>query len=687
MISGGIINSRQLTTFWHRRISEAIFIVAISLVGLFAWGYFSGITPYNSNLVVPLLPAALAGTTAIITALLYFVTPVNRKSAAAAVSYILLIITLCALLYTTRGLESAFLALFVTSLPFGIFFGLAAAAASFIAIVALLLWEYFVINVYPSQLVALSVITFVPFLAGLLVWSKPAGSKNTETKEERSYKELANELSQVAGKAEVVINAITDGVLALDGQGTVQLINPAAQKLIGWGKHDAINLAYKSVLKLIDAKNSEVGDYEDPVSQVLTSNKSSKTDLLSIQTQSGKSFMASISVSPIGQLGNGVIVVFRDVTAEKSDERQRSEFISTASHEMRTPVASIEGYLGLALNPATAQIDLKARDFITKAHESAQHLGRLFQDLLDVSKADDGRLQNTPTVIDVVPFIHEIVQGLTPKAHEKGLRILYRPMPEGVVDENRRMNPVYYINADRDHLREVSNNLIENAIKYTPKGDVIVDVTGDTGHVVLSVTDTGIGIPREDQAHLFQKFYRVDNSDTRQIGGTGLGLYLCRRLVETMSGRIWVESEYKKGSTFSVELTRLDHDEATRLIEQASVLAEQRATEETAEAQRDAEAKQASQQAMMANATATFTPPPTPTPVAPQQIIIAPTPQPMGGTRAPMPRPTGPMASVINSVSRPQLTNTPLSSIEANPSRYIAERPAPGSTTIPPRQQ
>ncbi len=677
MISGGIINSRQLTTFWHRRISEAIFIVAISLVGLFAWSYFGGITSYNSNLVVPLIPGILAGITAIITALLYFVTPVNRKSTAAAASYVLLIITLCALLYTTRGLESAFLALFVASLPFGIFFGLLGAATSFIAIVGLLLWEYFVINVYPGQLVALSVITFVPFLAGLFVWSKPAGSKNTETKEERSYNELANELSQVAGKAEVVINAITDGVLALDGQGTVQLINPAAQKLIGWGKHDAINLGYKSVLKFIDAKNSEVSDYGDPVSQVLTSNKSAKTDLLNIQTQSGKSFMASLSVSPIGQLGNGVIVVFRDITAEKSDERQRSEFISTASHEMRTPVASIEGYLGLALNPTTAQIDLKARDFITKAHESAQHLGRLFQDLLDVSKADDGRLQNTPTVIDVVPFIHEIVQGLTPKAVEKGLRILYRPMPEGVVDENRRINPVYYINADRDHLREVSNNLIENAIKYTPKGDVIVDVTGDTGHVVLSITDTGIGIPREDQAHLFQKFYRVDNTDTRQIGGTGLGLYLCRRLVETMGGRIWVESEYKKGSTFSVELTRLDHDEATRLIEQASVVAEQRATEEAAEAERDAVAKQASQQAMMANATAAFTPPPALAPIAPQQIIVAPTPQPMGGTRAP----------VINPGARTQLTNTPLSSIEANPSRYIAERPAPGSTTIPPRQQ
>jgi PAS domain S-box-containing protein len=641
-----------------------------------------------------MIPGALAGFTAIVTALLYFFVPVNQKNTAALASYLLLVATLFTLLYTTHGLESAFLSLFVASLPFGIFFGLTGAAISFIAIVTLVVWEYFVVNIYPSQLIALSVIAFVPFLAGLFVWSKPAGTASTETKEERSYKELANELSQVAGKSEVVINAITDGVLALDGQGVIQLINPAAQELIGWGKHDAINLAYKSVLKIINAKNAEVTEQEDPVAQVLSINKAVKTDKFSIQTQSGKSFMAAISVSPVGQLGNGVIIVFRDVTAERSDERQRGEFISTASHEMRTPVAAIEGYLGLALNPATAQIDIKARDFITKAHESAQHLGRLFQDLLDVSKADDGRLQNTPTVIDVVPFIHEIVQGLTPKAIEKGLRILYRPMPDGIVEENRRINPVYYVNADRDHLREVSNNLIENAIKYTPKGDVVIDVTGDTTHVVLSITDTGIGIPREDQAHLFQKFYRVDNSDTRQIGGTGLGLYLCRRLVETMGGRIWVESEYKKGSTFSVELTRLDHEEATRLIEQASLLAEQNAAQEAAEAQRDAAAKQASEVAAM-NSAPSFTPvtpvQPTAT-IAPQQIVVAPTFQPVGGSvsapaAAPAPAQSGVTAAPVIVPGQPAQPNTPLTSIEANPSQYMATRPEPGNTTVPPRQQ
>ena len=128
---------------------------------------------------------------------------------------------------------------------------------------------------------------------------------------------------------------------------------------------------------------------------------------------------------------------------------------------------------------------------------------------------------------------------------------------------------MFYANVDNDHLREVLNNLVENAIKYTPSGDVIVDVTGDNDHVRVSIKDSGIGIPREDIPHLFQKFYRVDNTATREIGGTGLGLYLCRRLAEVMGGRIWVESEFKKGSTFYLELSRTDRDTAMRLIDAA----------------------------------------------------------------------------------------------------------------------
>lgn len=414
--------------------------------------------------------------------------------------------------------------------------------------------------------------SLVPLIVGAIVWHQKQGTQPIEN-ENNQYK---NELSELASKSEVIIDAIGDGVITINSNGLIQLINPAAQALIGWSKQDALTLNYKSVLQLVNQKNEELDTLTDPIQQVLNTNQQVRTNNLSLVTKTGKKLMISLVISPVGDMGSGIIAVFHDITSEKAEEREQAEFISTASHEMRTPVASIEGYLGLAINPQTAQIDDRARDYIQKAHASAQHLGRLFQDLLDVSKADDGRISNNPKVINIVTFIHDVAQGLQEKANEKGIRLIYKPMPDdNVLDKN--IAPVFSVNLDNDHIREVINNLIENAIKYTPKGEVVIDVTGDEDHVVISIKDSGIGIPAEDMPHLFQKFYRVDNKDTREIGGTGLGLYLSRRLVEIMGGRIWAESIYTQGSTFFVELPRIDSQEAMRIAEQELLKAQEEA--------------------------------------------------------------------------------------------------------------
>ena len=480
--------------------------------------------------------------------------------------YTLLLIVAGCLIATSQGVDSPFIALWILIAIFAGIFGLLGILPVFVASSAYLVLELVEGSVAQGTIITTVVAGWLPLIASFIIWH---GRSVHEEGKDRAFRNLASELSEVASKAEVVINAIADGVIAVDNQGIIQLINPAAQQITGWGKQDATMLSYGSVLKLTDLKDQELSDALDPIKEVLTTNKEVERNDLALSTHSGKKLMVSVIVSPVGQLGAGVIIVFRDVTKEKAEEREQAEFISTASHEMRTPVASIEGYLGLALNPATAQIDDKARDFITKAHESAQHLGRLFQDLLDVSRADDGRLSNNPKVVDVVEFASDIVEGLRPQAEAKQLRLVFKPLSNDPHD-NRRVSPVFYAVVDNDHLREVIANLTENAIKYTLKGDVIVDITGDTDHITISIADSGIGIPTEDIPHLFQKFYRVDNTDTREIGGTGLGLYLCRRLAEVMGGRIWVESQYKKGSTFNFELPRIEHEDAMRMIETES---------------------------------------------------------------------------------------------------------------------
>jgi PAS domain S-box-containing protein len=515
---------------------------------------------------VGILPSSLALVSAIVAILSYFLASERNQTPTALGAYIISLASVVVLITQTGEASSPFLALWMIASIFSGVFGMVLLGTLTGGIVAIFAVLAVTNNLDTTTVFSLLLAGLLPLLMSFVLWH---GKSSTEKTKERAYYDLANELNQVANKSEVVINAISDGVIAIGNTGQIELINPAAERLVGWVHQDAMNLDYKSVMQLLSKDGHELDKSTDPVFDVLTTNQPKRRDDLQLQTSSGKKVVIEMVVSPIGRLGSGAIIVFRDITKEQAEERAQAEFISTASHEMRTPVASIEGYLGLTLNPATATIDAKAHDYITKAHEAAEHLGRLFQDLLDVTKADDGRLQNNPKVIDIVSFTSDIIEGLKPKADEKQLRLFFKAAKEQQ-GSSRNLEPLFYVDLDADHLREVLSNLIENAIKYTPKGEVVIDIEGDDEHIVVSIQDSGIGIPTEDIPHLFQKFYRVDNSDTREIGGTGLGLYLCRRLVETMSGRIWVESEYKKGSTFSVELPRVSNQEAQRLIEAAS---------------------------------------------------------------------------------------------------------------------
>lgn len=546
-------------------------MVAIGIVLLYFLPFFSGDTLGQAFIVsTPVL--VLAVLTAVLSAGTYFWIPKNMLLQTALAGYLSLAVTAGALIVTTGGIASPFIALWMLVAVFAGIFSVWGLLPMVAAIGVFVGAEYLNDNFGTELLVVVAFAGVLPLVASFILWH--AKGKAVNDSGDRAYKDLASELSQVASQSEVVINAIGDGVMAIDNKGVIQLINPAAQRMLGWGKQDAFALSYRSVLQLINSKGEALEANADPVEQVLNTNQQMRDNDLTALTNSGKKIMVSLVVSPVGELGSGAIIVFRDITKEKAEEREQAEFISTASHEMRTPVASIEGYLGLALNPNTAQIDDKARDFILKAHEAAKHLGRLFQDLLDVSKSEDGRLTNSPKVVDIMAYTREIIGGLEEKANEKGLRLTFKPNPK---DGEKHVVPVYNVNLDNDHIREIIDNLTENAIKYTPQGEVIVDVTGNEDKVIISIKDSGIGIPVEDIPHLFQKFYRVNNTETNQIGGTGLGLYLCRRLAEAMNGRIWVESEYQKGSTFFLELPRISAQDAIHLKEEQARAEEQAA--------------------------------------------------------------------------------------------------------------
>ena len=368
-------------------------------------------------------------------------------------------------------------------------------------------------------------------------------------------------------KSSAILESITDGVMVINTSGTIQLLNKSAAEMLGWGRDEALNLNYTTVLTPIAEGNTNQPEaLKTAIAMSLETGKpAQKVGLFKTRTKDSVYF--DIVVSPVvGQVSDkekplldGVIAVFRDVSAARAEERRRADFISTASHEMRTPVAAIEGYLALALNDKLSNIDDKAREYLTKAHQNTQHLGELFQDLLTTTKAEDGRLVNHPEVVEMSEFIEQLVSDLRFVAEKKGLQVAFAA---GTETGNKIIKPLYYAMVDPLRIHEVITNLFDNAVKYTETGKITLGITGDQNVVQCFVQDTGNGIPPDDAKHLFQKFYRVDNTATRTIGGTGLGLFICRKIVELYGGRIWVESTVGEGSTFYINLPRLTAQQA-----------------------------------------------------------------------------------------------------------------------------
>lgn len=362
--------------------------------------------------------------------------------------------------------------------------------------------------------------------------------------------------------ADLALVNIHDGVMILNNSGTVQYFNPAAARMLGINAADATKLNLGLLLRVESTDGRQLAENENLLLQAVHSGRPLEDyKICFFIFSTNKRIPVSVSVVPVNDQNGSRIVTFRNIAKELAEDSEQTEFISTASHEMRTPVASIEGYLSLALNPQTATIDERARGYLNAAHTSAKHLGQLFHDLLDATKLDDGQLRPKLQPVEMTGLVKQIADQLYPQIREAGLKYQFGSVSTEA-DTARRINQVVYGYVDVGFMGEIIDNLLGNAIKYTPTGgSVYVNVRGDGDRVLINVTDTGIGISNDDLPHIFQKFYRSDNSDTRTIGGTGLGLYIVKKRVEAMGGRVWAESAFGEGSTFYVSLPRISGEE------------------------------------------------------------------------------------------------------------------------------
>lgn len=402
----------------------------------------------------------------------------------------------------------------------------------------------------PTQYLGLVVSFFLVGIAGYIM-NKKTGEI---TEKNESLSKVASEATAEKSQDEAVLSAIADGVYAVDMDRNLVLLNKAATDLTSWEEKDALGLKCSTVMKLKNEADISVCEKDCPALAVWnTGEPVFRTDTCFINKKNKKRVQLSSSYAPIKDFqGNmsGAICVFRDITKDKELERLRNEFVSTASHELRTPITATEGYLSIVTDSGMCKVDDKSKEYIGKARETLLAMSKLTQNLLAVTKIEEGKLETNITSFSIHDLVAEVIDVFSKKASDRSLKLELVESKDLSLKGKKVVGRSLNVKADKEMLREVINNLVENALKFTEKGGVTLSVDYDEEFATVNIADTGMGMPKDAQKHLFEKFYRVDNTATREVGGTGLGLYITRSIVETFGGRIWVDTEMGKGSTF-----------------------------------------------------------------------------------------------------------------------------------------
>ena len=361
-----------------------------------------------------------------------------------------------------------------------------------------------------------------------------------EKETERLRQEAERTLQDVArekGRLMTVIECMADGVLLTDHQSRIALLNPAATRLLGIREREGI--IGKPLWEVLEAKQ-----LREAIEEALSSEMSK---VISQEIKKNDLWIRAHTASVKDLQGHnmGTVTVLEDLSHLLELERMRNEFVGMVSHELRAPLSAIEQMINVVL--MKEDLGEKERNFLTRAKERIKGLMDLINKLLEVSRIEAGMAIQRREPLDLKEVVQRVVDLLQGEAINKGLTLSLE-LPQ---------DPLPPILGDPQGLEGVFVNLLSNAIKYTPNGGKITVSIGLEGdYLRVSVSDTGVGIPKEDLPKIFDKFYRVRTRETRQVIGTGLGLAIVKGIVEAHLGKIEVESEVGKGSTFTVYLPK-----------------------------------------------------------------------------------------------------------------------------------
>lgn len=367
----------------------------------------------------------------------------------------------------------------------------------------------------------------------------------TEGTQSAAQSELSSLTQQAA--AEAMFSSIGDGAIATDEFGKITMVNPVAQQILGYKASDLIGKWFPKQIVALTESGQPLAMIDRPITRAFLTGLP-VSEKMFYRRKNGSTVPVSISVSPILLNGKpiGAIEVFRDITRDQEIDRMKSEFISLASHQLRTPLSAIKTYSHMLVDGYMGEITPAQRKSLRTIIAGTNRMNELISTLLNITRIESGTIAVTPKLLQVPKVVEEVVKELELMAADKSINVQQTSSGRNLA-----------IQTDTLILKEILANLISNAIKYTPEnGSVTIEVRSRTHDLQVCVIDTGWGIPKYAQDQIFSKFFRAHNIVKRETTGTGLGLYLVKGLLDRLGGKIWFESEEGKGTTFCFSLPR-----------------------------------------------------------------------------------------------------------------------------------
>jgi PAS domain S-box-containing protein len=353
------------------------------------------------------------------------------------------------------------------------------------------------------------------------------------------------DLLKSKAKDDAIISSIGDALVVLSQDGKVVLVNKAFEQILGLEAKEILGRSFIEI-PAIDEDGASVPESERPIVKTLQNRVRATITNLSYKRKDGTIFPVALTVSPmlIKKKLVGAIEIFRDITKEKAIDKAKTEFVSLASHQLRTPLSAVNWYAEMLLAGDAGKISEEQKKYLQEIYQGNQRMVDLVNALLNVSRIELGTFAIEPVPTDIVELTKAIVKDIEPKVFERKLDLK---------DEYETGIPK--INVDPKLMRMVIENLLSNAIKYTSeKGSVNLSVKKVEKNISITVADTGYGIPQDQQDKIFTKMFRASNVREKDTEGTGLGLYIIKSIVEHSGGSIRFESKEDKGTTFFISL-------------------------------------------------------------------------------------------------------------------------------------